>query len=71
MSAPTTFWRIAGMTYMGYVSRATGAMRNALKEPARTQAMGNNAFNYNRSTFNSEGVQSAKTNITTLEAAGK
>ena len=32
MSTPTTFWRLAGMTYMGYVTRATAALRGGLKE---------------------------------------
>ena len=70
MSTPTTFWRIAGMTYMNYVSRATLSLRSALKEPAKTKAFANNSISYNRSTF-SDAVQSAKKEISELGAAGK
>ncbi|GMI07660.1 hypothetical protein TrVE_jg13128 [Triparma verrucosa] len=70
MSTPTTFWRLAGMTYMGYVTRATAALRGGLKEPAKTKAFAGQAFTYNRSTFENA-TQSAKTEITKLANAGK
>ncbi|GMI16046.1 hypothetical protein TrLO_g1420 [Triparma laevis f. longispina] len=70
MSTPTTFWRLAGMTYMGYVTRATSALRGGLKEPARTKAFAGQSFSYNRSTF-ADAVQSGKTEITKLATAGK
>eukprot|EP00590_Aulacoseira_subarctica_P004330 CAMPEP_0172434576 /NCGR_PEP_ID=MMETSP1064-20121228/70708_1 /TAXON_ID=202472 /ORGANISM="Aulacoseira subarctica , Strain CCAP 1002/5" /LENGTH=65 /DNA_ID=CAMNT_0013182809 /DNA_START=63 /DNA_END=263 /DNA_ORIENTATION=+ len=39
MSTPTTFWRLAGMSYTQYIMRATQAMRSALKEPAKSRAV--------------------------------
>lgn len=47
MTQPTTFWRLAGMSYVQYVNRASSAMRKALKEPAKTKAMANETFSYN------------------------
>ncbi|CAM9859110.1 unnamed protein product [Pylaiella littoralis] len=51
MSQATTFWRLAGMTYLEYASKATTVMRGALKEPARTAAMARDAVSYNRNVF--------------------
>ena len=70
MSTPTTFWRLAGMTYMNYVTRATHSLRSALKEPAKTKAFANSAISYNRSTFDNA-VQGAKKEVTKLGQAGK
>eukprot|EP00566_Odontella_aurita_P034562 CAMPEP_0113593318 /NCGR_PEP_ID=MMETSP0015_2-20120614/38368_1 /TAXON_ID=2838 /ORGANISM="Odontella" /LENGTH=34 /DNA_ID=CAMNT_0000500017 /DNA_START=71 /DNA_END=171 /DNA_ORIENTATION=+ /assembly_acc=CAM_ASM_000160 len=34
MTTPTTFWRLAGMSYTQFVTRASTAVRAGLKEPA-------------------------------------
>ena len=65
----TTYWRLAGLSYMQYVTRATSTLRSALKEPARTKAKANTEFAYNKSFFEA-GVQSAKKRVTDLGAAG-
>eukprot|EP00558_Chaetoceros_sp_UNC1202_P003658 CAMPEP_0197234792 /NCGR_PEP_ID=MMETSP1429-20130617/2446_1 /TAXON_ID=49237 /ORGANISM="Chaetoceros sp., Strain UNC1202" /LENGTH=70 /DNA_ID=CAMNT_0042693281 /DNA_START=70 /DNA_END=282 /DNA_ORIENTATION=+ len=69
MSTPTTFWRLAGMSYTQYVTRAATAMRTALKEPAKTKAMANEAFSYNATVWEG-GVGSGKKNISKLGDAG-
>ncbi|CAB9526239.1 Mitochondrial ATP synthase epsilon chain [Seminavis robusta] len=71
MSPPvTTYWRLAGMSYLQYVNKAASTMRGALKEPAKTKAMAQEAFQYNTSVW-SGGVQGAKTPVTSMGAAGK
>eukprot|EP00591_Stephanopyxis_turris_P004534 CAMPEP_0195523660 /NCGR_PEP_ID=MMETSP0794_2-20130614/22993_1 /TAXON_ID=515487 /ORGANISM="Stephanopyxis turris, Strain CCMP 815" /LENGTH=66 /DNA_ID=CAMNT_0040653705 /DNA_START=59 /DNA_END=259 /DNA_ORIENTATION=+ len=59
MTTPTTFWRLAGMTYVQYVSRASSAVRGALKEPSKSKALQNEKFNFNSSVWES-GVQGKK-----------
>ncbi|CAM9987855.1 unnamed protein product [Ectocarpus sp. 13 AM-2016] len=51
MSQATTFWRLAGMTYLEYASKATTVMRGALKEPARSTALAREVVGYNRNVF--------------------
>eukprot|EP00594_Rhizosolenia_setigera_P007692 CAMPEP_0178939222 /NCGR_PEP_ID=MMETSP0789-20121207/87_1 /TAXON_ID=3005 /ORGANISM="Rhizosolenia setigera, Strain CCMP 1694" /LENGTH=66 /DNA_ID=CAMNT_0020618033 /DNA_START=220 /DNA_END=420 /DNA_ORIENTATION=+ len=51
MTTPTTFWRIAGMSYVQYVNRATTALRSALKEPAKTKAAASETFSFNVATW--------------------
>eukprot|EP00567_Pseudictyota_dubia_P013101 CAMPEP_0197435720 /NCGR_PEP_ID=MMETSP1175-20131217/3269_1 /TAXON_ID=1003142 /ORGANISM="Triceratium dubium, Strain CCMP147" /LENGTH=70 /DNA_ID=CAMNT_0042964825 /DNA_START=44 /DNA_END=256 /DNA_ORIENTATION=- len=70
MTTPTTFWRLAGMSYTQFVTRAASAVRAGLKEPAKTQAMAQEKFAYNQSAW-SEGVQGKKVTIETLANAGK
>jgi hypothetical protein len=53
-----------------YINRGASAVRGALKEPAKLKVKGQDAFSYNVSTW-SNGVQSSKTPIDTLAAAGK
>eukprot|EP00617_Octactis_speculum_P023288 CAMPEP_0185749580 /NCGR_PEP_ID=MMETSP1174-20130828/8275_1 /TAXON_ID=35687 /ORGANISM="Dictyocha speculum, Strain CCMP1381" /LENGTH=72 /DNA_ID=CAMNT_0028425743 /DNA_START=23 /DNA_END=241 /DNA_ORIENTATION=+ len=65
MSSATTFWRIAGMSYIQMGSVATSTVRNALKEPVKTSAMLREVVSYNRCTFG-EGIQSAKLPITSF-----
>lgn len=45
-------------------------MRAALKEPAKTKAMGNETFSYNAAKWEA-GVSTAKVPVTNLSAAGK
>jgi len=48
MTAPaTTFWRIAGMTYLQFLSKSTSTIRMALKEPAKRKAMDQELFSFN------------------------
>ncbi len=35
----STFWRAAGLTYLQYLQASSVAMRNSLKEPARSKAL--------------------------------
>ncbi|GKY94341.1 hypothetical protein MPSEU_000400000 [Mayamaea pseudoterrestris] len=67
MSGPpvTTFWRLAGMTYLQYINRAAGAMRHALKEPAKSKALEQETFHYKTALWNA-GTQAPKRDITSL-----
>ncbi|CAN0249156.1 unnamed protein product [Discosporangium mesarthrocarpum] len=69
MSTATTFWRLAGMTYLEYASRATSVVRSALKEPARSQALAREAVTYNRNIFTG-GVPGGKLPVENLAQAG-
>jgi len=55
----TTFWRIAGMTYLQYVNTAATAIRGALKEPAQRKAMAQEFYSYKSSVWEN-GVQGQK-----------
>ena len=55
---------------MQYVTKASSAVRAALKEPAKTKAMAQETFSYNRATW-SEGTMGAKTLVDGLKAVGK
>jgi Mitochondrial ATP synthase epsilon chain len=57
-------------SFSQYVTRASSAVRGALKEPAKLKVKTQEAFSYNVSTW-SNGVQSSKTPINKLAAAGK
>jgi F-type H+-transporting ATPase subunit epsilon len=35
----STFWRAAGLSYLQYLQASSVAMRNSLKEPARSKAL--------------------------------
>eukprot|EP00429_Kryptoperidinium_foliaceum_P024427 CAMPEP_0176128946 /NCGR_PEP_ID=MMETSP0120_2-20121206/65178_1 /TAXON_ID=160619 /ORGANISM="Kryptoperidinium foliaceum, Strain CCMP 1326" /LENGTH=70 /DNA_ID=CAMNT_0017464089 /DNA_START=62 /DNA_END=270 /DNA_ORIENTATION=+ len=70
MTAPaTSFWRVAGMTYLQYVNRAATSVRSALKEPMKSKLTSGSSFSYNAATWEG-GVQGVKTEITTLGKAG-
>eukprot|EP00527_Entomoneis_sp_CCMP2396_P000411 CAMPEP_0198146242 /NCGR_PEP_ID=MMETSP1443-20131203/28307_1 /TAXON_ID=186043 /ORGANISM="Entomoneis sp., Strain CCMP2396" /LENGTH=67 /DNA_ID=CAMNT_0043810131 /DNA_START=55 /DNA_END=258 /DNA_ORIENTATION=- len=47
----TTFWRIAGLSYLQYVNKAAGSIRSALKEPAKRKAMAQDKYYYKKSTW--------------------
>mmetsp|Transcript_2018 Transcript_2018/g.4556 ORF Transcript_2018/g.4556 Transcript_2018/m.4556 type:complete len:106 (+) Transcript_2018:1421-1738(+) len=66
----TTFWRIAGMTYLQYVNRAAGSVRSAVKEPMKSKLAAQGQFSYQASAWTA-GEQGAKAEITALGAAGK
>eukprot|EP00752_Nemacystus_decipiens_P013890 g12330.t1 len=68
MSQATTFWRLAGMTYLEYASKATSVMRGALKEPARSTALAREVATYNRNIF-VNGVPQGKVPVTSLKEA--
>eukprot|EP00539_Tryblionella_compressa_P005354 CAMPEP_0178763076 /NCGR_PEP_ID=MMETSP0744-20121128/16931_1 /TAXON_ID=913974 /ORGANISM="Nitzschia punctata, Strain CCMP561" /LENGTH=73 /DNA_ID=CAMNT_0020417893 /DNA_START=41 /DNA_END=262 /DNA_ORIENTATION=+ len=71
MTAPaTSFWRIAGMTYLQYANRAAGSVRAALKEPLKSKLAAEGQFSYKASVWEG-GVQGPKVEITSLEQAGK
>eukprot|EP00585_Thalassiosira_rotula_P005993 CAMPEP_0196134832 /NCGR_PEP_ID=MMETSP0910-20130528/3648_1 /TAXON_ID=49265 /ORGANISM="Thalassiosira rotula, Strain GSO102" /LENGTH=70 /DNA_ID=CAMNT_0041394863 /DNA_START=52 /DNA_END=264 /DNA_ORIENTATION=+ len=70
MTTPTTFWRLAGVSYVQYVTKASSTVRAALKEPAKSKAMTQEAFSYNRSTWTG-GEQGAKTLVNNLKSVGK
>eukprot|EP00586_Coscinodiscus_wailesii_P011953 CAMPEP_0172494960 /NCGR_PEP_ID=MMETSP1066-20121228/59859_1 /TAXON_ID=671091 /ORGANISM="Coscinodiscus wailesii, Strain CCMP2513" /LENGTH=70 /DNA_ID=CAMNT_0013266317 /DNA_START=164 /DNA_END=376 /DNA_ORIENTATION=+ len=69
MATPTTFWRLAGMSYVQYVTRASSAVRNAAKEPAKSKLAANSKFSYNASVWEG-GVQGKKVEIDVLSKAG-
>jgi hypothetical protein len=53
MSAPVqavkkgvAYWRLAGLTYLDQLNVATSALRNVLKEPAKTEAFGKSQFRF-------------------------
>eukprot|EP00536_Pseudo-nitzschia_multiseries_P001029 jgi/Psemu1/250164/estExt_Genewise1Plus.C_130028 len=64
-AAATTYWRIAGMTYLQYVNRAAGAVRSGLKEPMKSKLIAQSEFKYNVSVWEN-GVQGAKKEISSL-----
>ncbi|GMH57263.1 hypothetical protein TrRE_jg2944 [Triparma retinervis] len=70
MSTPTTFWRLAGITYMSYVSRATGSLRASLKEPLKSKASQGFTLSYNRATWEA-GEMGEKKVVDLLEKAAK
>eukprot|EP00979_Chaetoceros_neogracilis_P008279 scaffold1837_cov242-Chaetoceros_neogracile.AAC.6 len=69
MSTPTTFWRIAGMSYTQYVTRAATAVRNGLKEPAKTKALQHETFSYNAASWEA-GKIGPKKQVNKLTNAG-
>ncbi|KAL9189870.1 hypothetical protein ACHAXT_009545 [Thalassiosira profunda] len=70
MTTPTTFWRLAGVSYVQYVTKASSTVRAALKEPAKSKAMAQEAFGYNRSHWTG-GEQGGKTKVDALKSVGK
>jgi F-type H+-transporting ATPase subunit epsilon len=38
MSTGASFWRIAGLSYLQYVNKASACVRAGLKEPMKTKA---------------------------------
>eukprot|EP00571_Detonula_confervacea_P007210 CAMPEP_0172329334 /NCGR_PEP_ID=MMETSP1058-20130122/60827_1 /TAXON_ID=83371 /ORGANISM="Detonula confervacea, Strain CCMP 353" /LENGTH=70 /DNA_ID=CAMNT_0013046505 /DNA_START=65 /DNA_END=277 /DNA_ORIENTATION=+ len=70
MTTPTTFWRLAGVSYVQYVSKASSTVRAALKEPAKSKALTQEAFAYNRAQWTT-GVQGEKTLVDALKSVGK
>ena len=46
MSSGASFWRIAGLSYLQYVNKASTCVRAALKEPLRTQASARDRVGY-------------------------
>eukprot|EP00428_Durinskia_dybowskii_P032551 CAMPEP_0170253380 /NCGR_PEP_ID=MMETSP0116_2-20130129/26529_1 /TAXON_ID=400756 /ORGANISM="Durinskia baltica, Strain CSIRO CS-38" /LENGTH=73 /DNA_ID=CAMNT_0010504361 /DNA_START=31 /DNA_END=252 /DNA_ORIENTATION=+ len=70
MTAPaTSFWRVAGMTYLQYVNRAANSVRSAAKEPVRSKLLANSSFSYNAAKWEG-GAQGTKTQISSLSKAG-
>lgn len=53
----SAFWRQAGMTYLDYLSVSSKAVRNSLKEPARTKAASRGGFFYNKTTGPASGAE--------------
>lgn len=58
MSAPvqaakkfTSFYRIAGLSYIDMLNTASTAMRKVLKEPLRTEALSKSNFKYREFSF--------------------
>ncbi|KAL3790387.1 hypothetical protein ACHAWO_011602 [Cyclotella atomus] len=70
MSTPTTFWRLAGVSYVQYVTKASSTVRAALKEPAKSKAMAQEAFSYNKAVW-SQGTMGTKTMVDSLKNVGK
>lgn len=70
MSTPTTFWRLAGMSYTQYVMKSTSTVRAALKGPAKTKAMELEAFSYNAAAWSS-GQSQGKNAVDSLAKAGR
>ena len=53
-----------------YVTKASSCVRAALKEPAKTKSLGQEAFAYNKSMW-AAGVQGEKAAIDSLKSVGK
>ena len=58
----SAFWRQAGMSYLDYLSVSSKAVRNGLKEPARSKAAARGAFTYNKTTGPAGGEKVVVTN---------
>jgi len=69
-TAATSFWRIAGMSYLQYVNRAAGSVRSALKEPMKSKLQAQGEFSYNASTW-TKSVLNSKAEVKSLSQAGK
>jgi len=69
MSTPTTFWRLAGMSYTQYVTRAASTVRASLKEPAKSKAMELESLSYNAAVWSNAESQ-GKNAVDTLGKAG-
>uniref|UniRef100_A0A7S3L8J2 Uncharacterized protein n=1 Tax=Amphora coffeiformis TaxID=265554 RepID=A0A7S3L8J2_9STRA len=66
MSKPvTTFWRMAGLSYLQYVNKAASTIRGALKEPAKSRLAVQDTFSFKKSSW-SGGVQGPKTEVTRM-----
>ncbi len=60
MSAVTKFsshWRLAGLNYLEMIGVASTALRQVMKEPARTEALSAAKFHYRQYTY-TNGVES-------------
>ena len=57
-------------TNIQYVTKASSTVRAALKEPAKSKAMAQEAFGYNRSHWTG-GEQGGKTMVDALKSVGK
>eukprot|EP00523_Entomoneis_sp_CCMP467_P010452 CAMPEP_0168727206 /NCGR_PEP_ID=MMETSP0724-20121128/5060_1 /TAXON_ID=265536 /ORGANISM="Amphiprora sp., Strain CCMP467" /LENGTH=66 /DNA_ID=CAMNT_0008774035 /DNA_START=47 /DNA_END=250 /DNA_ORIENTATION=- len=66
MPAPvTTYWRIAGLSYLQYVNKAATSIRGALKEPAKRKAVAQDKYFYKTSTWEA-GTQGPKSDVGAL-----
>eukprot|EP01039_Chlorochromonas_danica_P010874 gene10875-12086_t len=45
----STFWRQAGLSYLQYLNVCSRAVRNGLKEPAKSRALSRQFIFYNKS----------------------
>ncbi|KAL7486424.1 hypothetical protein ACHAW6_012016 [Cyclotella cf. meneghiniana] len=70
MTTPTTFWRLAGVSYVQYVTKASSTLRMALKEPAKSKAMAQETFAYNRAHW-TDGNMGTKSLVDALKSVGK
>ncbi|KAL3782916.1 hypothetical protein HJC23_004895 [Cyclotella cryptica] len=91
MTTPTTFWRLAGVSYVQrcglsweggrafqgmskteaqYVTKASSTLRMALKEPAKSKAVAQETFAYNRAHW-TDGNMGTKTLVDGLKSVGK
>lgn len=46
VQSSSAFWRAAGMTYCGYVSKCAVALRQCMKEPFKSQTLGREKVHY-------------------------
>ena len=65
MSA-TTFWRLAGMTYLQYVNTASVTLRGVLKESVKTKAVIRDNVSFNH--VANSGVKTPITSIADVAA---
>lgn len=47
MSAAASYWRVAGISYLQYVNISANVVRNALKEPLKTEALKRASVQFN------------------------
>jgi hypothetical protein len=54
-----SYFRLAGMNYLEYISLSSTALRKVLKEPQRSEALSRSAFKYREFTYAADGKESA------------
>lgn len=68
MSTASSFWRLAKISYVEYLSKSTSALRQCLKEPMKTQAAGREKVGYTRA-FWEGGARGERFDIASLAEA--
>jgi len=66
----SSFWRRSGLNYLEMVTVASTSMRNCLKEPLRSEALGRTTFQFRQFNFeNGEELPAGEINASRRNAA--